>query len=407
MSVPRIPIGDTEPIVAVFLDPDGEGVTGLSPRATIRRADGDFWDGVSSYAAAPTLLTMTEVDATNRPGEYAFDFDTTNADVGWHGVRATAASSPPWPAGVENPLQDGELHVGTDAISDAVWDEPTAGHTSGGTFGAENAFINAGFTSVLSNANANATAILNALSAAEQAILDAIAALVGKIVAAVKSIPGIARRLATEDVVRTAIPYKTDLWVRLIAPVDEETGDPIDATEEGAAAEFRVFDALRSEILSADEATGQTVLSVTNAGAFAGAETGTVEVDLDDGTVHASTLNSVDTDAGEITLAAGLPSGASAGARVRVRLGAPVTMAEFGTPARVSASWGFQGLLPDDHPGLSLDRPVDIEIGFVGLPGGGAHRLRTLFAIVSRRAENVAAESSGAIVPVVKAHSTA
>lgn len=164
----RVQVGAVEPIVASFLDADGEGITGLSPRVTIRRSDGQFWDGSSSYAASPTSLVMSEVDATNRPGEYEYLFDTTNVDEGWHGIRATASASAPWPAGVQNPLQVGEIHVGefVENVDATISSRADAATT------------NAGITSILNLDNSNTTAVLDAIAALNDPDASSIAAAV-------------------------------------------------------------------------------------------------------------------------------------------------------------------------------------------------------------------------------------
>lgn len=160
----RVQIGAVEPVIAVFLDADGEGVTGLSANVTIRRADGQFWQG-AGYSPFVTNFPMTEVDAALRPGEYSVDFDTANADEGWHGIRATASASPPWPSGVQNPLQVGEIHVGE-------WAENVDATISSR---ADAATTNAGITNILNLDNANTTSVLNAISALNDPTAAAIA----------------------------------------------------------------------------------------------------------------------------------------------------------------------------------------------------------------------------------------
>lgn len=107
-----VPLGLPDYVLALFLDSDGAGVSGLSPRVTIRRAsDGTWWDGVSAYQATPVEIAMTEVDATNAPGEYVYAF-TATAD-GKHAYTCRAAAGEPPYAGspentVDGPVQPSE-----------------------------------------------------------------------------------------------------------------------------------------------------------------------------------------------------------------------------------------------------------------------------------------------------------
>lgn len=180
---------------------------------------------------------------------------------------------------------------------------------------------------------------------------------------------------------RQKIPYRTSVAIRYEHPVDDVAQNPLDNTNDGATCSFKVYDPSKSEVLSAAEASGQTVLSVTDAGVFAVGET--VEVDLDAGGFHASSVSAVDPIAGTITIAAGLPSAAGAGRRVRVRLGSSVSMVEYGTAKLGRTDWGFVGTLASDFPGLYIDREIDIEISFVGAPGGGLDALAVICAVVS------------------------
>lgn len=182
---------------------------------------------------------------------------------------------------------------------------------------------------------------------------------------------------------RKKIPYKTSIMVRYVHPTDVsvEPNEPLDNTDDGATASFKVIDHSKEEVISADEASGQTVLSVTNAGRFKVDDV--AEVDQNDGTVHASALTAVTPADGTVTLTAGLTAAADAGKRIRCRLGSPVTMTEYGTPALGTRDWGFEGPLPWNHPGLDLDVEVDIEISFDGDPvGGGLEVLEVICAVV-------------------------
>jgi hypothetical protein len=57
-----------------LVNTDGSGATAKTPQVSIRRAsDGYYWNG-SAFVSGQTWLNMTEVDATNEPGQYAYAF---------------------------------------------------------------------------------------------------------------------------------------------------------------------------------------------------------------------------------------------------------------------------------------------------------------------------------------------
>jgi hypothetical protein len=66
-----------------------------------------------------------------------------------------------------------------------------------------------------------------------------------------------------------------------------------------------------------------------------------------------------------ITLAAGLSGAASAGRRIAAKLGADITMTLFGTPAVNDETWGYRGTKADDHAGLVEGQKVRVEIELV------------------------------------------
>lgn len=97
----------TERIRILALDSVSAGVTGATVLLSIRRdADGQYWNG-SSFGASFNTVAMTETDATNRAGEYHYDFDTTGLADAAYSFRATTASST-----VVNDPWIGELKIG-------------------------------------------------------------------------------------------------------------------------------------------------------------------------------------------------------------------------------------------------------------------------------------------------------
>lgn len=178
---------------------------------------------------------------------------------------------------------------------------------------------------------------------------------------------------------RDVLPYMTDVAIRLEHPVDEVNSDPLDFLDDGATCSFKVFDPNVDEVLSATEAGGQTILSVSNAGIFKVGHL--VEVSLDSGVLHDFTLSAVDPVAGTITGAPALATTASVGRRVRRRLGSSVPMTAYGIPKLGRTDWGFVGILLRTHPGLELGLEVNVEIFFLG--NGGGDLLKVICAIVS------------------------
>lgn len=180
---------------------------------------------------------------------------------------------------------------------------------------------------------------------------------------------------------RTPIPFRSSVSIRLVAPTDVVAIPQLvlDAAS-GATSTFKVFDPAVDEVLSAAEAIGQTVWSVTNAARF---KVGYgVELSQDDGSVVFGTLTAVDPAAGTITSNVASTVAAAAGNRVRRRLGNAITMTQYGTAALGRRDWGWQGALPSNHPGLALDLEIDVEISFVGAVAGGKDLLRTLCLVV-------------------------
>lgn len=169
---------------------------------------------------------------------------------------------------------------------------------------------------------------------------------------------------------RQNFPYRSDSVVRLVAPTDSVNGNPLDNTNDGATASFKVYDPLADEQLSAVEASGQTELSVSNAGIFNAGDA--VELLQNDGSAHSSTVSSVDPIAGTVTVADPTTVAAAAGSRFRRRFGGVVTMTEYGVSKIGERDWGFQGTLGKDSPAVAaLDREFDVEITFVGAVAGG------------------------------------
>lgn len=129
---------------------------------------------------------------------------------------------------------------------------------------------------------------------------------------------------------------------------------------------FQIYDPSKDEIISVDEAAGQTELSVTNAGVFAVDEF--VEITEDNLAIFVASITAVDAVAGTITVNSGLGVGAAAGKRVRrVYAAAHISMTEFGTANLNTRNWGYIGVLESTHavhvdPRTKTSMDVDIEV---------------------------------------------
>lgn len=156
------------PLSLQLVSPSGAGATGASPEVAIRRwrdsagtlLDGYYWTG-ATFTNTPTWLSVTEVDATNYPGAYEYNFEqpgvqqlymvyyrNTAAPIGFdveqHIVTneifiPTASPVVPVVPGdtVMGRLADMEDPTGDVALAnaDAVWDETLADHLAAGSTG--------------------------------------------------------------------------------------------------------------------------------------------------------------------------------------------------------------------------------------------------------------------------------
>ncbi|MCG8405128.1 MAG: hypothetical protein MI923_08035 [Phycisphaerales bacterium] len=109
----RVQKNTTETINATFLDTAGVLKTGLTVAVRIQRAgDGKYLKNDGSWTASPsTEYTAAELDATNRPGEYAFDFAIPDTlDI--YSIRFDGGT------GAANRYQFGKLKAVNDAEGD-------------------------------------------------------------------------------------------------------------------------------------------------------------------------------------------------------------------------------------------------------------------------------------------------
>ena len=171
------------------------------------------------------------------------------------------------------------------------------------------------------------------------------------------------------------IDYKSDWLVEFNGTTDVANAAALNNADDGATCSFSVYDPAKDESFSSDEASGQTVLSVSNPGVFVVDDI--AEAIMDDDTTHdCGAIAAVDTAAGTITVTNATDDTAAEGNRIRVRLGDSIAMAFYGTKKLNSLNppWGFRGTLPDTHPGLTRGLAIRIETNFIGAQGGGLDR---------------------------------
>lgn len=103
----RVQTGEKDRIYVYALNSSASGVTGATISLNIKRqSDGFYWTG-AGYTSAVTALTMNELDATNLPGIYYYDFRPTGPDANFV-LRATTAT-----AAVVNDPWIGEIKAGS------------------------------------------------------------------------------------------------------------------------------------------------------------------------------------------------------------------------------------------------------------------------------------------------------
>lgn len=81
MAATKVKKGTTERIEAIYVDAAGSLLTGLTATVRIQRSsDGKFLKNDGTWTATPSSEYVAgESDPTNRPGEYAFDFQLPDA----------------------------------------------------------------------------------------------------------------------------------------------------------------------------------------------------------------------------------------------------------------------------------------------------------------------------------------
>jgi len=185
---------------------------------------------------------------------------------------------------------------------------------------------------------------------------------------------------------RTILPYKSSILVECLAPTDAKTNNTLNNSDTESTATLKIFNAGKNGVLLADYTSTATVLRCTVLPTVA--EIGDrVEVDQNNADPHVTTIADLSATSGTITLSSGIELNADTGNRAIVRLGATITMEEFGTPQVGKADWGFRAVIPADHAGLAPGLDVNLEINFVGQAGGDLDLRKTICATMSEVCE--------------------
>lgn len=128
----------------------------------------------------------------------------------------------------------------------------------------------------------------------------------------------------------------------------------------------RIYD--RSKVRKVTEDTdgaggSPTIMHVNGVEAFDDGDP--IELTLDDGTLHNTTIASRDEDADTITLTAGIPGTNKVfeGTFAKRKFGSNIAMVLYGgTPAPNSDTWGYVGPVSDTHEGLHKGQNVRCEV---------------------------------------------
>ena len=173
---------------------------------------------------------------------------------------------------------------------------------------------------------------------------------------------------------RELVKRYSDYLVRAAHPINEGVDPhiPLNDAASVVGCAYKVYDISKDEVLSVVEASGQTVLSVTNAGVFVIGDS--VEVTQNNGSLRSSIVAAVSAIEGTVTINDALTDDAAAGKRIRVIFGSSVAMSEYGTADLDTIDWGYQAGLPEDHvshldPRAKTGLDIDIEISFDGGAG--------------------------------------
>lgn len=154
--------------------------------------------------------------------------------------------------------------------------------------------------------------------------------------------------------------------------------DPTAPTEAGSATVIgRLYDKRKVRALTEDtDGDGPTPTLVTVSSAEPYLDNDPIELRLDNGTYHSTTIASRDEATNVLTLATPVPAGriAAKDTLAKRKLGADIAMSLYGgTPAPESDAWGYIGNVSDTHEGIHLGAKVLCEVDIDN--GAGQRRI--------------------------------
>ena len=130
-----------------------------------------------------------------------------------------------------------------------------------------------------------------------------------------------------------------------------------------------------------DGPVNNTLVAVSSVESYVDGEP--LELRLDNGDLHETTIVSRDSDTDVITISAAVPAGRTAdiGTFAKRKLGVDIDMTLYGaTPVPSVDTWGYSGPVADTHEGLHLGKKVQCEVTIDD--GAGRKRVVTFDAVV-------------------------
>ncbi len=183
--------------------------------------------------------------------------------------------------------------------------------------------------------------------------------------------------------INNTIVLNSDNGIR-VGGVTAYTDPTIPLAVDGATVTGRLYDKRKVRKVSADtDGDGVTPTLVTVNGAENWIAGEVIELTLDDGAYHNTTVVSIDADTNVITLTAAVAAGkiVKTGTFAKRKLGGDIAMTLYGvTPAPNVDTWGYSGPIADTHEGLYRGKKVRCEVDIDD--GAGRRRIRVFEAVV-------------------------
>jgi hypothetical protein len=89
---------ETARVNIVVADAAGVGITGMSVSVAVRKHDGKWWNPAGYFQTAFLEIPMTEVDPTNRPGQFEYVFNPKSLTDFYVSFRARVVAGAGTPA---------------------------------------------------------------------------------------------------------------------------------------------------------------------------------------------------------------------------------------------------------------------------------------------------------------------